>query len=90
MPEQREAHVSAEDIGPEPLRQELRHHRAEPDQPDRDVHAVAADQREERGEKRAAVRARALSDEKIGAMLAGKQIVKVIVVPGKLVNIVVR
>jgi len=36
------------------------------------------------------VRARAQSDEKIGAMIAGKQIVKVIVVPGKLVNIVVR
>ena len=30
------------------------------------------------------------SDEKIGSMIAGKQIVKVIVVPGKLVNIVVR
>ena len=36
------------------------------------------------------VRERALADEKINAMLAGKQIVKVIVVPGKLVNIVVR
>ncbi len=36
------------------------------------------------------VRARAQADEKIGAMIAGKQIVKVIVVPGKLVNIVVR
>ena len=36
------------------------------------------------------VRERALSDEKIGSMIAGKQIVKVIVVPGKLVNIVVR
>jgi leucyl-tRNA synthetase len=32
----------------------------------------------------------ALSDEKIKAILAGKQIVKTIVVPGKLVNIVVR
>ena len=37
-----------------------------------------------------AVRARAQADEKISAMIAGKQIVKVIVVPGKLVNIVVR
>jgi leucyl-tRNA synthetase len=36
------------------------------------------------------VRARAQADEKIAAMIAGKQIVKVIVVPGKLVNIVVR
>ena len=36
------------------------------------------------------VRARAQADDKIGAMIAGKQIVKVIVVPGKLVNIVLR
>ena len=36
------------------------------------------------------VRERALLDEKIGSTIAGKQIVKVIVVPGKLVNIVVR
>jgi leucyl-tRNA synthetase len=33
---------------------------------------------------------RALEDEKIRAMVAGKQIVKQIVVPGKLVNLVVR
>ena len=32
----------------------------------------------------------AQSDEKIAPMIAGKQIVKVIVVPGKLINIVVR
>jgi leucyl-tRNA synthetase len=32
----------------------------------------------------------ALADEKVGAALAGKQVVKVIVVPKKLVNIVVR
>ena len=37
-----------------------------------------------------AVRARAQADEKISASIAGKQVVKVIVVPGKLVNIVVR
>ncbi len=37
-----------------------------------------------------AVRTAAQSDERIAAMIAGKQIVKVIVVPGKLVNIVVR
>jgi leucyl-tRNA synthetase len=36
------------------------------------------------------VRTRAQADEKIGTMIAGKQIVKVIVVPGKLVNIVLR
>jgi leucyl-tRNA synthetase len=36
------------------------------------------------------IRERALADEKIKAMIAGKQIVKVIVVPSKLVNIVVR
>ena len=33
---------------------------------------------------------RALADEKIKAGIAGKQVVKTIVVPGKLVNIVVR
>jgi leucyl-tRNA synthetase len=33
---------------------------------------------------------RALADDKIQTLLAGKQIVKVVVVPGKLVNIVVR
>jgi leucyl-tRNA synthetase len=32
----------------------------------------------------------ALADQKIKALLAGKQVVKVIVVPGKLINIVVR
>jgi leucyl-tRNA synthetase len=36
------------------------------------------------------IRERALSDDKIKAAVAGKQVVKVIVVPGKLVNIVVR
>jgi len=36
------------------------------------------------------VRERALADEKIVTLIAGKQIVKVIVVTGKLVNIVVR
>ncbi len=37
-----------------------------------------------------AVRTGAQSDEKIASMIAGKQIVKVIVVPGKLINIVVH
>jgi leucyl-tRNA synthetase len=36
------------------------------------------------------VRARALNDDKVKAALEGKQVVKVIVVPGKLVNVVVR
>jgi len=36
------------------------------------------------------LRERALADEKIKGFIAGKQIVKIIVVPGKLVNIVVR
>ncbi len=36
------------------------------------------------------IRERALADEKVKATIAGKQIVKVIVVPGKLINIVVR
>ena len=33
---------------------------------------------------------RALAEEKVKALIAGKEIVKKIVVPGKLVNIVVR
>jgi leucyl-tRNA synthetase len=37
-----------------------------------------------------AVREAALNDEKVKAAIADKQVVKVIVVPGKLVNIVVR
>jgi leucyl-tRNA synthetase len=38
----------------------------------------------------ATVRERALADEKVQAAIAGKQVAKVIVVPGKLVNIVVK
>ncbi len=34
--------------------------------------------------------ARAMADEKVRAFLAGKQVVKVITVPDKLVNVVVR
>ncbi|HEY1799329.1 MAG TPA: leucine--tRNA ligase [Terriglobales bacterium] len=37
-----------------------------------------------------AIQERALADEKIKALIAGKQIIKVIVVPAKLINIVVR
>lgn len=36
------------------------------------------------------LRQRALADEKVRASLDGKQVVKAIVVPGKLVNIVVK
>ncbi len=36
------------------------------------------------------VEARALADEKVKASLGGKQVVKTVVVPGKLVNIVIR
>jgi leucyl-tRNA synthetase len=36
------------------------------------------------------IKAAALADEKVVARMAGKTVVKVIVVPGKLVNIVVR
>ena len=36
------------------------------------------------------VKGRALADEKVKAAIAGKQVVNVIIVPGKLVNIVVR
>jgi leucyl-tRNA synthetase len=36
------------------------------------------------------IRERALSDEKVKTAIAGKQIVKIIIVPGKLINIVVR
>jgi leucyl-tRNA synthetase len=45
---------------------------------------VAADAAED------SVRKAALADEKIVAAIAGKQVAKVIVVPGRLVNIVVR
>ncbi|HEX6905356.1 MAG TPA: class I tRNA ligase family protein, partial [Terriglobales bacterium] len=45
---------------------------------------VSADASEEE------VRQRALADEKVQSFTAGKQVVKVIIVPGKLVNIVVR
>ena len=36
------------------------------------------------------VREKALADEKVKAATAGKQVVKVIYVPGKLLNIVVK
>jgi leucyl-tRNA synthetase len=36
------------------------------------------------------IEARAQADEKVKAAISGKEIVKVVVVPGKLVNIVVR
>jgi leucyl-tRNA synthetase len=45
---------------------------------------VSADAREE------TILERALADEKVRAAIAGKQIVKKIYVPGKLVNVVVK
>jgi leucyl-tRNA synthetase len=42
------------------------------------------------GSEDAAVKAAALSDEKVRARIEGKTVVKVIVVPGKLVNLVVK
>jgi leucyl-tRNA synthetase len=42
------------------------------------------------GASRELIRERALADDKVKVAIAGKQIVKVIVVPSKLVNIVVR
>ena len=50
----------------------------------RAVILVAGDSTEE------ALRDAALADEKIQAAVAGKTIVKIIIVPGKLVNIVVK
>jgi len=37
-----------------------------------------------------AIEAAALADEKVRSRIAGKNVVKMIVVPGKLVNLVVR
>src|SRR5207245_9773472 len=42
------------------------------------------------GADEATLRERALADDRIQSLIAGKKIVKVIVVPGKLVNIVVQ
>jgi leucyl-tRNA synthetase len=42
------------------------------------------------GSDEAAMRAAAMADEKVKARIAGKTVVKVIVVPGKLVNFVIR
>jgi leucyl-tRNA synthetase len=50
----------------------------------RSVVRVSADADED------AVRNAALADEKIAALIAGKEIVRLIVVPSKLINIVVK
>jgi leucyl-tRNA synthetase len=42
------------------------------------------------GSDEAAVKAAALADEKVKMRIEGKTLVKVIVVPGKLVNLVVK
>src|SRR5579871_4409961 len=57
MPEHGEAQKAPADIRAEALGKKLRHHRAEPQEPHRDMHAVTADQREEAGKKSAARRA---------------------------------
>ena len=49
-------------LGPEALGEDLRHHRAEPQEADGDVQAVATDEGEEGRQERAAVRAVAFSD----------------------------
>ncbi len=51
------------DVGAEALGADLRHHRQQPQQPDRDVQAVAADQREEGRQEGAARRPGALRDD---------------------------
>src|SRR5262249_29018543 len=62
MPEQGEAEKPPIDGGAESLELDLRHHHGQPDQPGGDVHTVAADEGEERGEKSAALRGRAAGD----------------------------
>ncbi|MCX6614326.1 MAG: hypothetical protein NTW74_26240, partial [Acidobacteria bacterium] len=42
------------------------------------------------GSSNAAIEAAALADEKIAAFIAGKEVAKIIVIPAKLVNIVVK
>src|SRR6185369_5719772 len=62
MPEQVEAEQAPQDRWAKILDPELRHHRAEPEQADRHMQAMAADQREETGKKRAALRPGAMLD----------------------------
>src|SRR5215471_21422979 len=62
VPEQGKAEQAPVDGGAESLEFNLRHHHGQPDQPGGDVHAVAADEGEERGEKSAALRGRAAGD----------------------------
>src|SRR4051794_12506447 len=63
MPEQREAHHPAQHVGTKTLCEDLGHHGEEPQYAGRDVEAVAADQREERGQESAARRAIAAGNE---------------------------
>ncbi len=62
VPEQAEAQDAPQDIGPVSLGEHLRHHRQQPQQAGGHVQAVAADQREEGREERAARRAGAARD----------------------------
>src|SRR6266852_2969754 len=62
VPEQRKALEAAHYVGTEPLGGDLCHHHHEPDQAGGDMQPMAADEREERGKKRAALRGRARDD----------------------------
>ncbi len=58
----REAEHPAQNVGAIALGEHLRDHRQEPQNAERDVNAVAADEGEKGGEERAARRSRALID----------------------------
>src|SRR3954469_20384027 len=62
VPEQRKADEATLDIGAKALDGDLHHHHSQPEQTGSDMQPVAADEREEGGQKRAALRGRALRD----------------------------
>ncbi|MNW03067.1 hypothetical protein D3C71_1989480 [compost metagenome] len=63
MPEHRQAHQAAPVFRDQAVHLHLDHHRHQPDDAERDVQPVRADQREERRQEGAALRARALVDQ---------------------------
>ena len=63
MPEQAEAEHAPQDVGAESLGEDLRHHGQQPQQAGGHMQAVAADQREEGRQERAARRAGAARDQ---------------------------
>ena len=63
VPEQVEAEQPAQNVGAEALDEDLRHHRAQPQEPGADMQAVAADHGEEGRQEGAALRARACADQ---------------------------